>query len=506
MKRSKFILNTSLGIGGLLPVVQTLQALDTTQGPFLATGIKVGEVNQSAAIVWARLTSHSQRVGKPALEPSALYLDESTGEWHPDNYFLDKYTEDRPNRKTKMIYPEGYTVSNIEGAVPGMDGLVRVLYRSQSSAAWKQSDWITVDKGTDFSATIKLENLLPSTEYEIKVEAKSSSSKNITAAMEGRFATAHPANESKAVQFMVTTCHEYSDQDDPSGGGFKIYKHMQAMKPDFMVHTGDVVYYDRKAKNLSLAHWHWQRMFGLANSVDFYKQVPTYFMKDDHDTWMNDCYPGSATQFMGEFTFEQGVEVFKQQVPMSKKPYRTFRWGKDVQIWLMEGREYRSSNEMKDGPDKTIWGKEQMEWFTSTFDASDATYKILISATPIVGPDRPTKKDNHANSGFAFEGAAIRKFLATHKNVFLICGDRHWQYVSQDSTTGLMEFSCGPSSNEHAGGWPKNKILPEHHYLNIVGGFLGVSIQPSSNHSEIIFTHYSVDGAALFTKKFSPQA
>ena len=85
---------------------------------------------------------------------------------------------------------------------------------------------------------------------------------------------------------------------------------------------------------------------------------------------------------MGEFTYEQGTEIFLYEVPMGEKTYRTVRWGKDLQIWMVEGRDYRSPNPMKDGPEKTIWGKEQMEWFKSTVEESDATFKVLISPTP----------------------------------------------------------------------------------------------------------------------------
>ena len=156
---------------------------------------------------------------------------------------------------------------------------------------------------------------------------------------------------------------------------------------------------------------------------------------------------------------------------------------------------------MPDGPDKSIWGKEQMTWFKKTFDASDATYRILISPTPIVGPDRPQKKDNHANSGFAHEGAEIKNFLAGRKNVIIVCGDRHWQYASQDRKLGLMEFACGPASNEHAEGWKKEDVLPEHRYLNIVGGFLGVKIAGDMGKKRIEFTHYSVDGEKLHIER-----
>ena len=71
----------------------------------------------------------------------------------------------------------------------------------------------------------------------------------------------------------------------------------------------------------------------------------------------------------------------------------------------MEGRDYRSPNDMPDGPGKTIWGEEQMAWLKKTAAESDAAFRILISPTPIVGPDRENKRDNHANKVFKHEGA-----------------------------------------------------------------------------------------------------
>ena len=39
--------------------------------------------------------------------------------------------------------------------------------------------------------------------------------------------------------------------------------------------------------------------------------------------------------------------------------YRTHRVSKRLQIWLTEGRDHRSPNQMPDGPDKALWGKTQ---------------------------------------------------------------------------------------------------------------------------------------------------
>ncbi len=503
MKRRKFIYQASMGVGGLLPVLKKVNPFVLGKGPFLATGIKTGEITQTEAIVWARLTKEAKPVGKQAAIPTVLYKDESVNEWHPTAYFKEKYKQDRPNREVKVIFPDGYTVSDLEGAVPGTDGELRFLYRKQGTKKWSETAWMAVDGSTDYATQVKLQHLQPDTRYELNVETRFKGSGSTGQTMSGSLKTAAMATDAKDVHFMVTTCHEYNHQDDPDGKGFKIYQHMKSLQPDFMVHTGDVIYYDQLGKSLPLAYWHWQRMFGLQSCVNFYKDVPTYFMKDDHDTWMNDCYPQWNNKFMGEFTFQQGVKVFGQQVPMGNMPYRTFRWGKDLQIWLVEGREYRDKNDKPDGPDKTIWGKEQMAWFKQSFEASDATYRILITPTPIVGPDRPQKKDNHANSGFAYEGNEIKQFLADKKNVFIACGDRHWQYASKDLKLGLREFACGPASNEHAEGWKKEDVLPEHKYLNIVGGFLSVKITKETHNTSIRFTHYSVDGEKLYSEDFS---
>ena len=84
-------------------------------------------------------------------------------------------------------------------------------------------------------------------------------------------------------------------------------------------------------------------------------------MKDDHDVGYDDSYPGKD---YGTVTFERGLEIFDQeQFPL--KRYKTIRWGKDLQIWIVEG-EITESKLFEDGPNKTIWGKAQKQWFYDT--------------------------------------------------------------------------------------------------------------------------------------------
>ncbi len=78
--------------------------------------------------------------------------------------------------------------------------------------------------------------------------------------------------------------------------------------------------------------------------------------------------------------------------------------------------------------------------------------------------------------------------------MYVINGDRHWQYVSVDVQTGLWELSQGPVSDFHAQGWNENDKRPEHKFLRVKGGFLGVKVYRQKKEAVIEFLHYDVDG------------
>lgn len=302
------------------------------------------------------------------------------------------------------------------------------------------------------------------------------------------------------MRFCVMTCQGYPDRGHPDG--HHIYPAMLAFKPQFTCLTGDLVYYDSDAPAAiteELARYHWERMFSLPRLIEFNRNHSTYWLKDDHDTLDNDCSPGAK---MGEFTFAQGQKIFRQQAPMNDDgpDYRTVRWGRDLQVWFTEGRDFRSKNGAPDGPEKTIWGAEQKAWFKRTVKESDATWKVLVSPTPLVGPDRGSKNDNHSNEGFAHEGDEIRAWLKANvpDHFFVICGDRHWQYHSVHPVTGVQEFSAGPASDEHASGSP-GYDAKFHKFHRVQGGFLAVELKREGAKSRIVFEHRDVTGKVVYS-------
>jgi len=462
-------------------------------GPYFGNGFHNGWADQHSIVIWTRLTENPEmnRTGPEFLVPSA-----------EEHRRLDSLADQDLIYKRQI--PEGYSLDEMEGACPGSNGEVKLTcYPLRNPEEKIERDWSPVDIEKNFTKQWRIDNLIPDTKYVVEIAARKTGISKVSAQISGAFRTPPAPDSINDLTFCIVTCHDYPRRDD-SINGHKIYKAMIQMFPDFLVHTGDIEYYDKPgpfALTEELMRFKWNRIFALPYQRDFYRQVTTYFMKDDHDALTNDAYPGMR---YGTVTWDRGLEIFdKEQFPSNDLPYKTIRWGKDLQIWLVEGRNYRSKNTDPDGPGKTIWGKEQKEWLFEALKESDATFKLLITPDPILGPDRDNKSDNYANKVFKYEGDEIREFLKQFDNVFICNGDRHWQYVTNIPGTTLWEFSCGAGSDSHAEGWNQNDVRPEHRFLRVKGGFLKGSVYRVDDEVFIKFQHCDVDGSVVHEEVFS---
>lgn len=458
------VMHTTL-LMGLLGLISTAQS--AAQEVHFACGVKVGEVTDSSAVIWTRLTTEPERnLGGVPWEKGAERV------------------------------PEGKTLAQMEGSVSGAPGEVRLQWWPRGGIGLRlATDWEAVDSARDFTHQFHIiGQLRAQTDYEFLVEGRALGEKKAQCSLIASFGTAPEEKVRAPATFTVITGQEYARRDDELGG-HRIFAHMQALAPDFFVHTGDVVYHDKPgpfAKSPALARYKWNRIYSMPLQRSFHTVVPSWFMTDDHDVLKNDCWPG---QTYGDLSWDEGLAIFREQTPTGQRPYRRLRWGKDLEVWFVEGREFRSPNKMEDGPRKSIWGAEQKAWFFETFAASDATFRVLISSTPIVGPDRSGKRDNHANKAFKSEGDVLRAFLASQEDAYVICGDRHWQYVSADPDTGLREYSCGPTTDKHAGGFSQKNRSEAHRYLKVCGGFLAVALEYRDEAPVLVFSHHAADGS-----------
>lgn len=319
--------------------------------------------------------------------------------------------------------------------------------------------------------------------------------------------------------------HNATELPEPYSGddkhlGYPALKTLLDLKPDYFVGSGDTIYYDTpkepRAESIAQMRQKWHEQFIQPRFHALFAQVPTYWEVDDHDYRIDD---GDNS---GDYlpSPETARRILLEQLPIidpsdpNAKTYRSHRINKDLQIWFMENRMYRSPNEMEDGPDKSIWGLEQRQWLKRTLKESDAAFKVMISPTPMIGPDSLHKTDNHADiGGFQYERNAFFAWLQEtgldKENFYIVCGDRHWQYHSI-SSEGIEEFSSGAltDTNSRLGVNPgdPNSTDPQASIKQVYtqnprsGGFLLIRTSPQTGDAKPTLTFDFRDeyGAVLY--------
>lgn len=423
------------------------------------------------------------------------------------------------------------------GDVPGAPGVGRFEIATQPDFRdARQTAWIEATAAGDFILKLQVGDLQPGATYHYRV-AYGADRTRTRLSRPATFKTLPAANAVAPVSFVLTSCLNYAFFHEGHRGktakaskaayqgpdrmqGYPALEPIIALEPDFVIIDGDAVYYDHpvttRAKTQAELRRKWHEQYVMPRFVRLFAGTATYWLKDDHDHRMND------SDQTGDYepSHALGVATFREQVPVVNPAepqavtYRTHRMGRDLQLWFVEGRDYRSPNAMPDGPDKTIWGAEQKAWLQRTLKASDATFKILVSPTPLIGPDDGSKKDNHVNErGFRHEGEAFLAWLKENGiptgRFFIVNGDRHWKYHSQHAT-GYEEFGCGALNRENArlgrepgdpgSSDPDAKVRQFYTDHPPSGGFLRVALQPGTGAepARIVFAHHDDTGAVRY--------
>ena len=399
----------------------------------LAQGVMVGEVRTDSAILQSRLTSTSTLVDR---------------RW---------------------------------SGIIGVEGVARFELSIQPDFRDSiQTEWLKSLPENDYIVKLRVADLRPDTRYHYRL-SYGPKQDQLRQSMPGSFRTLAGRNGTGPFSIAVVTGMNYTAFHHTGNShmlpyrgpdkelGYPALASILSLKPDFFVGTGDNVYYDfpgggfghlqrGRAETQHQMRMKHQEQYSQPRFLELFRGVATYWMKDDHDHRFNDSDPFNPTLLYERFeaetyaktnlhprlsgsgsapSHELGLRIFREQLPVvdPRDPeavtYRTLRVSRGLQIWIVEGRDYRSPNDMPDGPEKTIWGTKQRNWLKQTLLESEATFKLLISATPMVGPDSTAKSvvawigaemefalSQAVASGDAFEhrppecGHCVQNFLA----------------------------------------------------------------------------------------------
>ena len=326
---------------------------------------------------------------------------------------------------------------------------------------------VVLSCAADSTGKAALTGLLPGTRYRYRATQREVSA-------EGDFVTAPAPDSETPVRFAWSGdlgsrgyCRRVTD-------GYPIFRAMARFPVDFFLFVGDTIYADSICDGpetvpgsgfvaKTLAQYHAKHRYNRADAAvqDYFRRTPVFAIWDDHEVVNN--FSGSVEPLMpiGRQAF---IDYFPV-APPGEEPgrlYRRFRWGKLLEVFILDTRQYRSANSDPDGPAKTMLGRAQRRWLVEGVSGSSAVWKVVVTSVSLSVPTGRKVRDSWSNAnilgfaeepgtGFATERDAILRDLRTGgvRNLVFVAADlHHAELIRHQPTTGwsFHEFIAGPLS------------------------------------------------------------
>jgi alkaline phosphatase D len=346
----------------------------------------------------------------------------------------------------------------------------------------------------DWTGQVRLNGLRPARKYSYRVRFGSG----------GRFALGSfrtPPAEHKAAPVRLAFGGDVAGQNvcRDAVQGFPILDTIHAWRPDVFVGLGDMIYADNACAATGLygnaqlpgdfgpatdiaSFWaHWR--YGRADPASQRLLANTSYVGvwDDHEV-INDFGPltdiGTIPPYTpGVHLLPIGLRAFLDYTPVASAPrlYRSLRWGRHLELFVLDTRSYRDANSAPDSEQqpKTMLGREQLAWLKKGLAESDATWKVIVSSVPMAIPTGfpPSNgRDGWADfdqprTGFELELLDILGFMAQNgiDNPVWITTDVHFAEAFRYSPFPehpdfeVHELATGPLN---AGIFPNRNVDP----------------------------------------------
>jgi alkaline phosphatase D len=322
----------------------------------------------------------------------------------------------------------------------------------------------------------------------------------------GRFRTAPSPNSNATIKFAWSgdeDAQAKAGSTKPFFGPMTAFRTMSRQNNMFSINLGDTIYSDSEvpgkgalATTVKQKWAKYRQNLATRNYQRIREAAGMYNEWDDHE-FQNDF---SKPEF-GNTIYENGVKAFRSYMPVNYHSatglYRTFRWGKNVELFFLDERSFRSAkasaNHVCDNPsthqpdnaptapqstrslfsvldpefaqpvspaclaaindpNRTFLGKAQLALFTRAIQNSNATWKVIVNEVPI---QQFYALPYDRWEGYAAERNQLLTFLTQHvKNSVFLTTDVHANLVNDvrfqtleqggPKDSGIEEFTTGP--------------------------------------------------------------
>ena len=382
----------------------------------------------------------------------------------------------------------------------------RVSKMGTAVAPVARTPLFTTSQETDFTLTIPLEGLLPATRYRLHVFAGSKgrdgAPTEARVAARGEFTTLPEAKSHVPVTFAWSGDLGGQGRCRRGAAGYPIFDMMRAQQLNFFLFLGDTIYSDGlcpsppneagadfRATTLAEYRARHRDQRGAEALQRFLGSVPVSVIWDDHEVQDN---------FAGPFDSRMpaGRQALREYWPIPvafddpHRLYRTVRAGADLDVFILDTRQYRSRNVDQDGPAKTMLGERQLHWLLNGLTESTATWKVIVTTVPLsipkgggVGaPGNDGWAGGTDGTGFERERQVIVDCILGQKvkNVVFLAGDVHYVQANAydpngDGIADFHEFIAGPLSAVPGRLTPASAALRPTTLMND-GGYMNVGV------------------------------
>jgi len=255
----------------------------------------------------------------------------------------------------------------------------------------------------------------------------------------GRFETAPGPNDAKRIHFAYTgdeTAVSKPGQSNPFWGHWRTWRTITSEHNDFNVDFGDTIYSDPEVPGWSnrpaltkQQKWAmYRKKLRMRNMRMARSSTGMYNHWDDHEFINDFTIPEN-----GQKLYNAGEKAFRDYMPVHYRKktgiYRTVRWGKNLQLFFLDERSFRSAKASANGvcdnpdtpgqpdlaptapdskrklfgalipslkepvsqqcknkidsPNRTMLGHAQYNRFLHDVESSNARWKVVMNETPI---------------------------------------------------------------------------------------------------------------------------
>jgi alkaline phosphatase D len=379
-----------------------------------------------------------------------------------------------------------------------------------------QRQSVAAKKGHDNTIQKRVTHLRPNTRYWFRF------ARGRKRSAVGTFVTAPKPKQNATVEFAWSGDQDFNPEPGktvPFWNDGGVLRRMKAERNDFNVMLGDTIYSDSEVPGrlnpiaLSVAQ-KWAKykvnlgnrsLQALRRSAGFYSQW------DDHE-FVNDFSPAensfdNGVNVNGRTLYKRGAQAFRDYAPVSWSSksglYRTVRWGRNLQLFFLDERSFRSANADANhvcdnpqtgspdvaptapqttrnlfalvtpslaepvsqacldairSPNRTFLGQRQLARFMRDVKRSNARFKVIMNEMPI---QQYYVLPYDRWEGFEAERQKLLRELQSVKNVIFLTTDVHATLVNDarfktlesggPENSGIMDVTVGPVATANFG-------------------------------------------------------